>query len=115
MKVENPRQMVLSRKDQQPNLQSHDHISFTEHFGTVYLADKLLPKQKTCIVVAGVREKLLRGQPLGAVLGQQLQDEGPGHQIDFRPVSLWEGDVTLADVLEELVQEEEGYPKEMFM
>ena len=31
-------------KDQQPNLQSHDHIFFTEHFGTVYLADKLLPK-----------------------------------------------------------------------
>ena len=31
-------------KDQQPNLQSHDHIFFTEHFGTVYLADKLLSK-----------------------------------------------------------------------
>ena len=49
----------------------------------------------------GVREKLLCGQPLGAVFGQQLQDEGPGHHGDLRPVSLGEGHVALADVLEE--------------
>ena len=49
----------------------------------------------------GLGQQLLRRQPQGALLGQQGGYECPRHGGDVAPVLLWEGDLPLADVLEQ--------------